>query len=739
MSRVEPRGSGVLLVLFFVSGAAALVYQVVWQRILALHSGVGIYSIALIVSAFMAGLGLGSLAGGVWSARVTPAVALRLFALLELGVALFGAASCRLYYDFLYLGGWAAYPSPWVAGVGHFAALGLPTTLMGMSLPFLVRALVRDSAGASRTVGRLYAANVLGASLGAFATPWLLMRFLGLDGAALVAAAGNLAAGLGALALGRRDAAAGAVEEPRPPKPDRVEEPHAFGLWLALYAFSGFCALALEVLWFRLVDVAVKSSAFTFGTVLSLYLAGSGVGALIGAARAPGLRRPLRAFLVCQCLLLALSGASVVGLGHLPPSWTPALVEYWSRYDGLTLGRDGERGLLAVLYVVLPIALYGLPTVLMGLSFPILQRAVHDDVRTSGRKVGFLQAANIAGCTAGSLAVGLATLSAVGTLGSLRLLLVAGLVFAALGARDRGARPVFVGLAVTLGALAAGLPAPEALWARLHGAAPERTLAAEDASGLAVLTPEARGGWRLSVNGKGNGSLPFEGLHAQLGAVPALVHPAPRDVALIGLGSGATAWAAALRPETERVDVFEVVAPEERLLRRLLETERLPQLRALFEDRRIRHYVADGRNALERGGRRYDVIEADALRPHAAYAGNLYSYEFFRACAARLKPGGVVCTWAPTNRVYATFAHALPHVLALDEGRLLIGSRDPLRVDPAAWRARLETPAVADYLGPALAAEVRQALERSSLGRPKARRRQDINHDLYPRDELLVP
>ena len=165
---------------FFLSGIAALVYQVAWQRILALHTGVGIYSIAVIVASFMAGLGAGSHLGGVLSTRRTPARALRAFAFLELGIAAFGAVSCSLYYDLLYARASWLYASPLRAGVLHFLALLLPTTLMGMSLPFLVRGLLREANHAGRTVGYLYGVNTLGASLGALLTPWLLVPHVGI-------------------------------------------------------------------------------------------------------------------------------------------------------------------------------------------------------------------------------------------------------------------------------------------------------------------------------------------------------------------------------------------------------------------------------------------------------------------------------------------------------------------------------------------------------------------------------
>ena len=186
---------------FFVSGLSALVYQISWQRILALQSGVGIYSIAMIVAAFMAGLGAGSHLGGVLSGRVSRAAALRAFAALELAIAAFGAASCWIYYDWLYVrAGWL-YTTAWRAGLLHCASFLVPTALMGMSLPFLARAMVGDVGRAGRTIGFLYGINMLGASVGAWLTPWVLIRHLGIRGAVATAALGNLAAGLTALGL----------------------------------------------------------------------------------------------------------------------------------------------------------------------------------------------------------------------------------------------------------------------------------------------------------------------------------------------------------------------------------------------------------------------------------------------------------------------------------------------------------------------------------------------------------
>jgi spermidine synthase len=744
----SPRRPGVEAALagiaFFLSGGAGLVYQVSWQRILALHSGVGIYSIAIIVAAFMAGLGLGSALGGRWSVRLDARRALVAFGLVELGIAVFGVASCALYYDWLYRRASWLYGTTARAAVLHTLALLPPTVLMGMSLPFLVRAMVRRAVVAGRTIGLLYAVNLLGASAGAVLTPWVLIRHWGIRGAVTAAAAANAVAGLTALVLAlRRATEAAPVPAPETAATGEPAGRHPFTLWVGLYALSGFCALALEIAWFRMVDVAVKATAFTFGTVLALYLLGSGLGCVAGAFVAPRLRRPLWTFLLLQCLLLAWSGAVVVALAALPAQtpWFGWFVQYWALGSGFKLGTHEHAPTLLRLYVWLPLLVFGVPTFLMGLSFPTLQRAVHDDVRTSGRKVGFLQAANIAGCVAGSLAVGLVLLHWAGTAGTLAVLMGLGLVFALVGVRAHGPRSVFAALGALLALVAVALPDQRALWTRLHGTADASSLVEEDATSVCAVVPQSNERWAVFVNGRTHSWLPFGGVHTQLGAASAIVHPAPLDVAIIGLGSGDTAWAAACRPETRSLTVFEIAGPQPVLLSRLARTREVPGLRAFLEDPRLALHVADGRNALSRSDRSYDLVEADALWPEAAYSGNLYSSEFFQAVARRLKPGGLMCTWSPTARVYASFTTAFPHVIGTEERDIIIGSNDPIAVDPAAWKARLLAPAVEAYLGRRNTDDAWKLLQefRPLNIRNRPRRQREMNLDLFPRDEFLSP
>jgi predicted membrane-bound spermidine synthase len=727
---------------FFLSGAAALVYQVSWQRILALHTGVGVQSVATITAAVMAGLGIGHHWGGLSSARVGALGALRRFALLELLIGVFGLLSCPLFYDLLYREvEWRQTSPAQVAGF-HFLAVALPTTLMGMSLPFLARAMVHDLSRAARSIGMLYGINVLGAAVGALLTPWVLIRLWGIRGAVAAAAGLNLAAGFGALLLSRAAAAPPPAEAAAPRRAD-PEAPggRPFALWLSLYALSGFCALALEILWFRIIDVGVKGTAFTFGTVLAVYLTGLAAGSLLGGRLTEHLRRPLWAFLVCQSVLLLYAGAALLFFAEVSTDFPVYndLARYWSRNRVFHPGAEWDLDSLLGLYLLWPAALFGVPTFLMGVSFAVLQRATQDDVRTSGRKVGLLQAANIAGNVAGSLWVGMVALDAVGTTGTMRLLLGVGLVFATLGLAFYGWRSAFPLLAAALSLLVVYSPGQTDLWSRLHGLYDDRSLVEEDATGVASIRPWQADTSELWVTGRRHSWLPYGGMHSALGALPALLHPAPREILAVGLGSGDSAWALGCREETERIDVYEIVAPIERLLRRFDSASKPSKLRDLLRDPRQRLQLADGRNALRRSPARYDIIEIDALHVETTYAGNLHSREFFQLAASRLKPGGLMASWAPTPRVYRTFCDVFPHVVTFDREEILIGSNQPIRVDQELWRGRLLSAHVRGYLGPRISGEVFDALQTWTPASLESRRHIEPNLDLFPRDEFLVP
>ena len=201
------------------------------------------------------------------------------------------------------------------------------------------------------------------------------------------------------------------------------------------------------------------------------------------------------------------------------------------------------------------------------------------------------------------------------------------------------------------------------------------------------------------MNGVGQSVIPYGDIHTALGALPALVHPDPRDVAIIGLGSGDTVYAAAARPETATITCIEIIRPQLATLRQLAGRDTYAGLQALLADPRVdaRGRATAGRICCARR-RRFDVIEADALRPTSAYSGNLYSEAYFTLLKNRLKPNGLAATWAPTRRVHDTFVRVFPYGVSLPG--MLLGSSQPFEIDPRAGRRPRSRPARARALPP---------------------------------------
>ena len=300
------------LLAFGLSGFAALLYQVVWQRMLVFFTGADVYASTLIVAAFMAGLGMGNLLGGVAADRLSQKQALVGFAAAELAIAAFSLLSRPLYYDVLY----QQLGTQQIGAPTHvvvlFVSLLWPTFFMGVSLPLLARAVTNSVGAAAARVGRLYAVNTLGAAIGAFMTTWSILPAAGLDQSLRIGAVMNglCAALVLPFVYWRREAANARepVADPGTPGPD-TRLP--FLVWVVIYGISGFVALSLEIVWFRLLGVMAKSSAFTFGTLLAIYLTGIASGAWFGSAVAPRLRRPTFTFLSVQGAIGLLGGLLV--------------------------------------------------------------------------------------------------------------------------------------------------------------------------------------------------------------------------------------------------------------------------------------------------------------------------------------------------------------------------------------------------------------------------------------------
>lgn len=761
------------LIVFFLSGFAALVYQVIWQRLLVIFSGADVYSVTIIVAAFMAGLGVGSLAGGVAADRLGVRTNFLAFAVAELLIGMFGLGSKWLFYDTLY----TRYPhlaaSHAQAAAVLFASLLIPTFLMGVSLPLLSRGVAGSLRVAPRVIASLYGCNTLGAAFGAAATTWVLVPAFGLDRSLRIAAALNVICAVLAirLAMSAPPAPDGEATRTMPSAPDATDAVTSdisvlpFRTWSVLYALTGFVALGLEIAWFRFLGVLLKSTSFTFGTLLAVYLAGLGAGAVVGARRVRRSRRPGLMCLALQYGVAAYAALSVTAVIALIGAGHPIkLVRFLGSYEppnvheilsqAMQLGwfsGDAAGALveLAVLYIVVPAVLIGPPTFLMGLGFAYLQKASLGDLRHVGRHLGILLASNIVGGVLGTVLTGWLLLPSLGTSGTFKALVMMCAVLAWPFARllwpDNGRRRLFavLGAAFTTAVLVLSIPASDRLWARLHATAPSHILFDEDGAGLSLLKFSGTNSQAVEVyvNGLGQSWLPYGNIHTALGALPAFIHPAPTEMALIGLGSGDTAFAALGRPALQRLTSIEILGAQRRTLERVLTFQQYPGLLRVLSDPRIEHLVGDGRAYLNQSRRLFDIIEADALRPSSAYAGNLYSREYFTLLRSRLKPGGFGVTWAPTERSLETFLSVFPHALAFP-GDILIGSESPIPYDLGTLERRIaeaRTYYEATGLDIRLLLQPHLATPPRVFGPDASRGFADFNSDLFPRDEFALP
>ncbi len=752
---VHARQRTVLFAVFAVTGFSALTLQVVWQRVISLHAGVDLFSFTTVVAAFLAGLGLGSLLGGVLADRLGARRSLLAFAASNAGIGVFAWFSLWLFYD-VYRSAVPHLQGTLAAFGFHFALLIVPTTLMGLSLPLVSRGLVDRIDEAGPLVGKLYAANTLGAGIGAGVSGWILIGSLGFVGVVRLAGVLNLLAAASVVALWRM--ASHATAAPAEAAADPVTETTPSGStrtwpWFAVYGLTGAVALGLEIVFFRLVDALMRSNSYTFGHVLSLYLVTFGAGAAIASRLVGRTKRPDRWFLGIQFSIGVLALVGPLVLIELPKRlgvYGPFKAHF--AIDGYNVGGyrfDSLEEILRVGFVHLggPLLLMGLPVLAMGASFPFVQRLVAERVDTLGRRTGQLLLANIAGNVTGTLLVGFVLIDALGTSGTLRLLagvlLLPGLAAAAMAPRKR--RPAYAAGAVALLlGLVAIFPSNFRLWAYFHSAEAGDFALAEDRACVNALK-KVEGEDFLFINATSQNGYPFDDFHVLVGLLPALLHPDPRQAMAVGLGIGATPYGMSRDPRVGRVDVVEICGGEIDLLR-VLARRGAPEIDALLKDPKVEIRVGDGRKFLLSSDKRFDVVTVDVVRPQAAFSGNLYSVEFYELLKSRLAGNGLVAQWIATPRVLNSATEVFPHVLRLsvasyDGSQFMIASQQPIVFDRAAILERFRALDPGRAFSPAQEASITNFLMTVDPGEVSVVKQigeGGLNRDLAPRDEYFL-
>jgi spermidine synthase len=689
--------------LLFVSGTAALVYQLLWIKQLALVVGVEVYAVTTSVSAFFAGLAIGGLYFGRRADRsLRP---LRLYAQLECGVALLGVAAtfalgaaagpfARLEALFL--------PLAWLL---PFALVGIPALLMGGTLPVLLRALQPDGASIGASGGRLYAANTAGAIVGALLAPFVLIPLLGVRGAALTAAALNLVAAIVAFAIDR--AAPARSMAAATPDLDQAAAPAGARVAVIVYAIAGGIALGYEVVWSQAIAQFMSTRAFAFAIVLATYLAGLVFGSAIAARHADRTRDPWAVFglLIAVAGLVALLEIALLGgwLLQLQSQVAAAIREV----------TDSGLASMSGRFIVAALSIVFVPTLLLGAAFPfVLRMAV--GAGAVGRGVGSVVALNTLGGIAGSLLVGFVLVPWLGLVHTLEVLAVcAALLGAYATLRTVGSSPWrFATFGVGIAALIVAALTPADRLATLLVSARGGTLTAyEESHGGTVAVIEQQSGQnrfnRLYIQGVSNSgdsmtSLRYMRLQALL---PLIIHRGePASALVIGLGTGITGGALLAYPTLQQRVVAELLPAVVRAV---------PKFRGNYHvasDVRMQIRVRDGRRELLRNEQRYDLITLEPPPPSAAGVAALYSSDFYQLAESRLQADGLVAQWLPlptqneddTRSLVRSFLDVFPYATLwtteLHE-MMLVGSMSPIELDLPHIAARFDQPEVSKALG----------------------------------------
>ncbi|MCC7180433.1 MAG: fused MFS/spermidine synthase [Acidobacteria bacterium] len=695
-------GRGPFLVLFALSGAAALVYEVVWTRLLTLQIGHGLAAASTVLAAFMGGLAVGAAAGGRVGQRLAPPAALKAYAVLELAIAAvaillpFILSALRPVLAALYDNGDGGLAFGAVRMGTSLLLLSLPAAAMGATFPIASRWMVRGASSVSADAGHLYAANTLGAAAGALAAGFVLLPALGLAGATAAGVLLNTAAAAGAWWIASRIAVPDApvpVERARgrkatrPPAPDRVGRP---GLAASALGVTGFASLSLQVVWTRLLASILGPTTYAFSAVVAIFILGIAGGAAIGARLTRNLRQPAQALAICVMLAggLALAAATMVDATLLSVARLVAT-------PGVTFGDVLRQEWMLTAAILLPMALA------FGAAFPLALAVAARGEDTVVSDLGYVYAVNTAGAIAGSLLAGFALVPRLGLHDTIRLVggltAVAGAGVALLARTRRPLLPVALAIVVAVGAWLLPSWDPRLLSsgaykyaAALQGPDLETALTAgelryyKEGATATVAVRQLAGTTSLAIDGKVDASDAADMLtQRMLAHVPLLLHPAPKTAAILGLGSGVT-LGSALTHGLERATVLEI-SPEVVEASRFFDDD---NHRAL-DDPRTRLIVGDGRTHLLLADDQYDVIVSEPSNPWMAGIASLFTREFFEVAKSRLAPGGILCQWAHTydisdpdlRSIVATFMSVFPDGtmwLVGEADVLLVGSAEPL-------------------------------------------------------------
>lgn len=722
------RARTIVFLLFGLSGACGLVYEVAWSRYLSLFMGSTAYSHMIVLATFMGGLALGSWYWGKRADRT--ADPLRLYGYLEIAIGASG-----LVYPFLmvvlekaFLSTLASLELSSDEPVVLALKLGLstlslivPTFCMGGTLPVLLKLVTGTADEAGTRIATLYWINSAGAVLGAGAAGFFLVRLYSIDTAIWVAAAASIGGGILSLALSPVVRRPGDDARPGHPGTPKDGYPAAVvSLAIVAAAASGFISMIYEIAWIRLLSTILGSSTYSFTVMLIAFISGIALGGWIVGRILRRRRNLLLILALCQV------GAAVSMLVTMP--FYERLPYFLWKLSGAIRATESNFAAFLFLEFVFCLALMIVPTTLSGMSLPVAGRMAAGEMRLLGRRIGGVFSLNTVGAVAGTLLTGLLFIPWLGVKRSIELGVAANaLLGLILLSRDgkTATRWKFLllgGVAILGSSYAAYFPE----WNRnvsnlgvyriLHQEIPEsygrflelmksRTILwyEEGVTANVAVAMYDRDGVAeksLVINGKADASTGYD-LPTQtlLAHTPLILGPDTGDVLVIGLGSGITAGSALTHP-IRSLDCVEI-SPEVVECNRFFSEENGNFMR----DPRARIIVDDAITFVKSGDRRYSCIISEPSNPWIAGIGNLFTTEFFELCKTRLTPDGILAQWFHTydvsdevfQLVLRTLSRSFDHVSVWIPGSadvILVASMAPIPADFRAMEAKMSLPRV---------------------------------------------
>jgi spermidine synthase len=709
-NRAPMKSVRLLYLIFFLSGATGLVYEVIWVRLTGLVFGNTSHAISVVLGAFMAGLALGSWWLGRRADRAKSA--LRFYGLLEIGI---GVSASLVPFAFRSLDGvyWTLAPSlesvPGGNGVVRFLTsfliLIVPTFLMGGTLPVLARFFTESVHEVQRKVGLLYALNTFGAAFGTLAAALFFIPQLGNIRSTLLVASLNIAIGIfsflmgGSLRVASNTGGAQAVSAEDGEGGDALTD----RIVLATLATSGFVSMIYEVAWTRALTAIIGSSTYAFSVMLVTFLVGIAIGSSVAVKwrRSAGLR-----LLGLTQLGIAIGGFLFI-MGYLA-----------APYVMVSLLKAFSYSFSAVLLsqFLLCFALMIFATVCMGAAMPIASQIYSNKITLLGRSIGNVYSVNTLGAIAGSVLAGFVLLPLLGTERAILVGLfincgLAAVIFSsprASRSRDSAMWVAMVLLVLATVSMRGGIFwAPNSLdrgvlvYAKSFDANPQVSINEtyqdtdvvyfKDGNNATISVRKGEDYVGLRTNGKVDASNKADMItQLMIGYLPMLYHPAPKSTMVVGYGGGITVGAAAAFKEVEAIDVLEI---EPAVI------GAGPQFAAFnrqsYENPKVHILYNDARNYMNMTRKQYDVIISEPSNPWIAGVASLFTREFYDRAAQVLKPDGVFAQWVQLyeldpqdlRMILREFQEKFPHVSVwvFSGDLVVIGTRQPQHLNIPRW------------------------------------------------------